>query len=148
MPPTLGCKGWRRPASGSPASAAPRTLWAARPASPTLLGQRERTPAQPADTEDISRFSLLREAAAAVAARGGAPSTCQVADPQGQPCPPCADVRLADPAGSTIWAYIGHAEDVLVTVPGAFGQRKMPTASAAFSPGVTRRQPPTANLLV
>ncbi len=86
-----------------------------------LLGQRERTAAQPAGGEDQeSRFSLLREAATAVAASGGAPSTCQVTDPQGQPCPQAAEVRLADSAGATVWACIGHADEVLLTVTGAF----------------------------
>lgn len=86
-----------------------------------LLGQRERTAAQPAGADDeVSRFSLLREAAAAVAARGGAPATCQVTDPEGLPCPRPAEVRLADSAGTTVWACIGHADEVLVIVPGAF----------------------------
>jgi predicted enzyme related to lactoylglutathione lyase len=86
-----------------------------------LLGQRERTAAKPAGTdEEISRFSLLREAAEAVAARGGPSSTCQVTEPEGQPCPRPAEVRLADSAGTTVWTCIGHAEEVLVTVPAAF----------------------------
>jgi len=86
-----------------------------------LLGQRERTTAESATSdEDISRFSLLREAAAAVASRGGAPSTCQVTEQGGQPCPRPAEVRLADSAGSSVWACMGHAEEILVTVPGAF----------------------------
>jgi predicted enzyme related to lactoylglutathione lyase len=86
-----------------------------------LLGQRERTAAQADGAEgETSRFSLLREAAAVVAARGGAPSTCQVTDPEGQPCPQTAEVRLADSAGTTVWACIGHADEVLLTVTGAF----------------------------
>jgi predicted enzyme related to lactoylglutathione lyase len=86
-----------------------------------LLGQRERAAAQAADTGDeVSRFSLLREAAAVVAAKGGAASTCEVTDADGTSCPQPAEVRLADSAGGAVWACIGHAEEVLVTVPGAF----------------------------
>jgi predicted enzyme related to lactoylglutathione lyase len=86
-----------------------------------LLGQRERTAAQPAGADErISRFSLLQEAAAAVAARGGAASGCEMIDQDGRLCGRTAEVRLADSAGTTVWACIGHADELLVTVPGAF----------------------------
>jgi catechol 2,3-dioxygenase-like lactoylglutathione lyase family enzyme len=84
-----------------------------------LLGQRQRSGGT-SDSATESKFSLVREAAAAVAARGGSAAACQVSGPQGQPCPLAAEVRLADTAGTAIWACLAHAEDVLVTVPGAF----------------------------
>jgi hypothetical protein len=87
-----------------------------------LLGQREpsATRAGGSRGEDVSRFSLLREAAALVAARGTPGQACQVGAADGQPCELTAEVRLADSAGVTVWACLGHAEEVLVTVPGAF----------------------------
>jgi catechol 2,3-dioxygenase-like lactoylglutathione lyase family enzyme len=87
-----------------------------------LLGQRERSASQPAaaDDETSPHFSLLREAAALVAARGGTTATCQVGDFDGSPCPKKAEVKLADSGGDTAWACLTHADDVLVTVPGAF----------------------------
>jgi predicted enzyme related to lactoylglutathione lyase len=91
-----------------------------------LVGQRERTvlPGQSkSDTaaeDDESRFSLLREAAAVVAAGGGAPSRCSISQPGGQSCGAAAEVRLADSAGTAVWACLAHAEEILVTVPGSF----------------------------
>jgi catechol 2,3-dioxygenase-like lactoylglutathione lyase family enzyme len=84
-----------------------------------LLGQRERTAAQEAE-EDSSRFSLLREAADLVAAGGGAPERCGVSEPGGQACGSDAEVRLADAAGTAVWACLVHAEEILVMVPGSF----------------------------
>jgi catechol 2,3-dioxygenase-like lactoylglutathione lyase family enzyme len=84
-----------------------------------LLGQRQASgPA--GDGAAVSRFSLLREAAAAVTAGGGPAAACQVGDPGGQPCPAPAEVRLADSSGTAAWACLAHADEVLVTVPGAF----------------------------
>lgn len=84
-----------------------------------LLGQRQQSgPAD--DPTAVSRFSLLREAAAAVAAGGGPVASCQVGGPAGEACAAAAEVRLADSAGSAIWACLAHAEDVLVQVPSAF----------------------------
>ena len=87
-----------------------------------LLGQRERSASQPpaADDENSPRFSLLKEAAALVAARGGTTTTCQVSDIHGMACGRKADVKLADAAGDTVWACLTHADEILVTVPGAF----------------------------
>lgn len=67
-----------------------------------------------------SRFSVLREAAAAVAASGGTPAMCQVGGPGGERCPAPAEVRLADSAGTAVWSCLPHADEVLVMVPGAF----------------------------
>jgi catechol 2,3-dioxygenase-like lactoylglutathione lyase family enzyme len=74
-----------------------------------LLGQRQSS--GPADGDAaVSRFSLL----------GGPAAACQVSEPGGEPCPAPAEVRLADSCGTAIWACLAHADEVLVTVPGAF----------------------------
>ena len=98
-----------------------------------LLGQRERDLGQggeddtagrsggrPSEPAQASRFSFLREAASVVAAAGGAPESCGVGEPGGQPCGAAAEVRLADAAGTTVWACLPHAEEILVMVPGSF----------------------------
>ena len=87
-----------------------------------LLGQRERSASQPpADDDEASpRFSLLKEAAALVEARGGTTVMCQVSDAHGAPCGMRAEVKLADAAGDTVWACLAHADEILVTVPGPF----------------------------
>jgi hypothetical protein len=36
------------------------------------------------------------------------------------PCEKKADVKLADSEGGSVWACLPHAEEILVTVPGAF----------------------------
>jgi len=84
-----------------------------------LIGQRERDVRQ-GEAEEPSRFSLLREAAELVAAGGGAPTGCKVGDTRGQACGAPAEVRLADSAGTSVWACIMHAEEILVMVPGSF----------------------------
>jgi hypothetical protein len=73
-----------------------------------------------ADDETSPRFSLLKEAAPLVEARGGTTATCQVSDIHGIRCQTKADVKLADSGGNTVWACLGHADEILVTVPGAF----------------------------
>ena len=70
--------------------------------------------------ETCPRFSLLKEAAALVEARGGTTATCQVNDIHRMPCEKKAEVKLADSEGDTVWACPAHAEERLVTVPGAF----------------------------
>jgi predicted enzyme related to lactoylglutathione lyase len=87
-----------------------------------LLGQRERSASRPPASDDAAspRFSLLREAAALVEASGGTTATCQVNSPHKQPCQRKADVKLADSAGDTVWACLDHADEILMTVPGAF----------------------------
>lgn len=85
-----------------------------------LLGQREGAASQtPAGDEGDIRFSILREAAALVASRGGAPQ-CEITGPGGQRCPDQAEIKLADSLGDSAWACLTHAEQILVTVPGAF----------------------------
>ncbi len=86
-----------------------------------LLGQRERSASQQPQPEDSSQhFSLLKEAAALVSARGGAKTSCQVNDAGGKPCRQKAKVKLADAAGDSVWACLDHADEILVTVRGAF----------------------------
>jgi predicted enzyme related to lactoylglutathione lyase len=86
-----------------------------------LLGQRDRTASRaPAEDEGLIRFSILREAAALVSARGGTPQACQVTGPDGRRCPDQAEVKLADSLGDSVWACLKHAEQILVTVPAAF----------------------------
>jgi hypothetical protein len=87
-----------------------------------LLGQRERSASQPPPPEEdpASRFSLLREAAALVRARGGTTLTCQIPDAGGAPCAQPAEVRLADTAGNAAWACFAHADEILVMVRGSF----------------------------
>ena len=87
-----------------------------------LLGQEEPSVSQPppADDDGSPRFSLLKEAAALVQARGGTTTTCQVTDMRGMPCQSRAEVKLADSAGNTVWACLSHADEILVAVPGAF----------------------------
>lgn len=76
--------------------------------------------AAPPAGPDPSRFSLLKEAAAAVAQRGTPRILCQVSGPQWVPCGATAEVRIADSAGDTVWVCLAHADDILVSVPGAF----------------------------
>jgi hypothetical protein len=86
-----------------------------------LLGQQERSESQPpADDETSPRFSLLKEAAALVEAGGGTTATCQVGHPRGTPCLNKADVKLADSGADSVWACLAHADEILVSVPGAF----------------------------
>ncbi|HEY1618608.1 MAG TPA: VOC family protein [Streptosporangiaceae bacterium] len=86
-----------------------------------LLGQREASAAGRAGPDEVeSRFSVLREAASLVAAQGGATVACEAGDPQGGDCGRTAEVRLADSAGTAIWACLSHAEEILVVVNGAF----------------------------
>ncbi|MGI9007460.1 MAG: VOC family protein [Streptosporangiaceae bacterium] len=86
-----------------------------------LIAQRERSPAQlQTAADESSHFSLLREAAAAVSAKGGTRARCQVPDAGHQSCQQKADVRLADSAGDSVWACLDHADEILVTVRGAF----------------------------
>src|SRR6201986_229774 len=68
-----------------------------------LLGQRERPGARrPAGAGGGVRFSILREAAALVSARGGAPQACQVTGRDGGRCPDPAEVKLADSLGDSV----------------------------------------------
>jgi len=86
-----------------------------------LLGGRERPATRPpAGNEDAcAPFSLLAEAAA-MAAGGGGWATCQVRDVDGKRCSQPGVLKLADSAGDSVWACLDHADEILVTVRGAF----------------------------
>jgi catechol 2,3-dioxygenase-like lactoylglutathione lyase family enzyme len=101
-----------------------------------LLGQRERPASRaPAEDEGLIRFSVLREAAALVSARGGALQACQVTGRDGGRCPDPAEVKLADSLGDSVWACLPHAEEILVTVPAAFIASHDDRGIAAFLAG-------------
>jgi catechol 2,3-dioxygenase-like lactoylglutathione lyase family enzyme len=86
-----------------------------------LLGQAERLASQlPAEEQSSPHFSLLKEAADLVRAGGTSTPGCQIRDFHGVPCEEGAEVKLADSAGSTVWACLRHADEILVTVPTAF----------------------------
>jgi hypothetical protein len=86
-----------------------------------LLGQPARSASQPAaDDEASPRFSLLKEAAALVRGSGGTTAGCEVSKLDGTPCQKQADVKLADSGGHSAWACVAHADEILMTVPGAF----------------------------
>ena len=99
-----------------------------------LLGQRERSPSQPeaAGDERAPHFSLLKEAAAAVAAHGGTTAACQVSNLYGVACQEKADIKLADSGGETAWACLAHADEILMSVPGAFIASQDNQGIAAF----------------
>jgi len=99
-----------------------------------LLGQREPSTSQPPNTGDEAsvRFSLLREAAALVSARGGAGHQCQARDPHSGPCLSKADVKLADSMGDKAWVCLAHADEILLTVPEAFIASEDGRGLAAF----------------
>lgn len=65
-------------------------------------------------------LSLLREAAAAVQARGETTEMCQFATEAGIACGKQAEITLADSAGVTAWTCLTHADEILMTVPGTF----------------------------
>jgi catechol 2,3-dioxygenase-like lactoylglutathione lyase family enzyme len=86
-----------------------------------LAGQRHPAPTvQPPVGPGGVRFSLLKEAAEAVAQRGTPGIRCQVSGRQWEPCGSSAQVRIADSAGDTVWVCLPHADDILISVPGAF----------------------------
>ncbi len=87
-----------------------------------LVGQRERSASRPPPAQDDAspHFSLLQEAADVVASHGDATPVCQVTDIDGNPCGQLASVKLADSAGDSLWACLDHADEILVTVRGAF----------------------------
>lgn len=102
-----------------------------------LVGQRERSPSQPPaeETEVSPHFSLLREAAALVSATGGTTAVCQVSDFRGVRCGKKAEVKIADTAGDSAWACLSHADEILVTVPGAFIANQEGQGLVAFLSG-------------
>jgi hypothetical protein len=77
-----------------------------------LLGFHERSAGKAATSAWSSRRL--------VQARGETTGDCQVGDTQGTQCLKRAEVKLADSRGDTVWACLGHADEILVAVPGAF----------------------------
>jgi hypothetical protein len=55
-----------------------------------------------------------------VPADGEPAGGCQVRDIDGRPCSQQAGLRLADSAGDSVRACLDHADEILVTVRGAF----------------------------
>jgi catechol 2,3-dioxygenase-like lactoylglutathione lyase family enzyme len=105
-----------------------------------LLGQLERSASQPpaADDEPTPQFSLLKEAAALVEARGGTNTSCQVGQAHGTGCPHKAEVKLADTGGDAVWACLAHADEIIMTVPAAFIASQDDTGIAGF---LSQRRP-------
>ena len=64
--------------------------------------------------------SLFAETAAELAAERLTTRDCQVRDVDLRPCGQRASVKLADSAGESVWACLDHADEILVTVRGAF----------------------------
>jgi len=85
-----------------------------------MIGQITGVPPEGRQPQPDERGSILARAAAATRARGGAPHRCQIPVSGGAPCPEPADVKLADSWGDSAWACLTHAEEVLISVPGAF----------------------------
>jgi hypothetical protein len=92
-----------------------------------LIGQR--TPGRDTDADPAHaqrRFRLLHEAAAqlrrnaASTSNGDAASRCQIGQANGAACPEPAEVKLADSWGDTAWACLRHADETLISAPGAF----------------------------
>jgi catechol 2,3-dioxygenase-like lactoylglutathione lyase family enzyme len=107
-------------------SANPRAPWVrASVADPegntVLIGQAEEHAAYPDDSADgvMTGRSLFAETAALLAAEKQT-SNCQVRDVDLRPCAQSAAVKLADSAGESVWACLDHADEILVTVRGAF----------------------------
>jgi catechol 2,3-dioxygenase-like lactoylglutathione lyase family enzyme len=63
---------------------------------------------------------LFAETAAALAAGSLSAGNCQVRDVDLRPCGQSAAVKMADSAGEAVWACLDHADEILVTVRGAF----------------------------
>ena len=102
------------------------------------LGQPPHAPggeAKLTDPDGTTRFSLLSQAAAAVAARGKPGVRCQVSGEQWVPCGQIAEVRIADSAGDTVWVCLVHADEILLSVPGAFITSPEERGIAAFLAG-------------
>ena len=87
-----------------------------------LIGQAAQPHAHdgtPAPGATASR-SLFAETAAELAAESLTTRDCQVRDVDLRPCGQSASVKLADSAGESVWACLDHADEILVTVRGAF----------------------------
>jgi catechol 2,3-dioxygenase-like lactoylglutathione lyase family enzyme len=87
-----------------------------------LIGQAAQHPAH-GDTFPQGRMagrSLFAETAALLAAEELTTRNCQVRDVDLRPCGKSAEVKLADSAGESVLACLDHADEILVTVRGAF----------------------------
>jgi hypothetical protein len=86
-----------------------------------LLGQEQRSPGQPPGPDESEQdwFSILKEAAALVQARGGTTAQCEISRAGGT-CSQQAEIKLADSAGHAAWVCLTHADELLMIVPGAF----------------------------
>jgi catechol 2,3-dioxygenase-like lactoylglutathione lyase family enzyme len=109
-----------------------------------LLGQLERSASQPPAGDDAAtpQFSLLKEAAALVEARGGTTASCQVGQARGTGCPLQAEVKLADTGGDAVWACLAHADEIIMTVPAAFIASQDDAGIAGF---LSQRRPAEAS---
>jgi hypothetical protein len=62
----------------------------------------------------------------------GTTAGCQVNDMHKRPCQKKAEVKLADSEGCTVWACLAHADEILVTVRGAFTASQDDQGTARF----------------
>jgi len=87
-----------------------------------LIGQAAQYAAHDGTSEQSATAgrSLFAETAAMLAAQSLAPRNCQVRDVDLTPCGQSAEVKLADAAGESVWACLDHADEILLTVRGAF----------------------------
>jgi catechol 2,3-dioxygenase-like lactoylglutathione lyase family enzyme len=79
----------------------------------------------------------LRDGLAAIFSRTAA--GCEVRDVDRRSCEQDATVKLADSAGHAVWACLDHADEILVTVSGAFIASQADRGLAAF---LARRREP------
>jgi len=99
-----------------------------------LIGQAAQPDAHdgtPAPGATASR-SLFAETAAELAAESLTMRDCQVRDVDLRPCAQSAAVKLADSAGESVWACLDHADEILVTVRGAFIASQADPGVASF----------------
>jgi predicted enzyme related to lactoylglutathione lyase len=88
------------------------------------------------------RRSLFGAAAAVLTTESPTAGGCQVRDVDGTSCGQDVAVKLADSAGDAVWACLDHADEILVTVRGAFIASQADQGLAAFKARRRgRRQP-------
>jgi len=98
-----------------------------------LLGQRERSAGRAHQAgPDAAPRSRPPQAPAMPTAGGEPAGGCQVLDIDGRPCGQQAGLRLADSAGDSLWACLDHADEILVTVRGAFIASEMADGISGF----------------
>src|SRR5215469_2400207 len=84
-----------------------------------LIGQAVQHAAYTSADGAVTGRSLFAETAALLTAET-LTSNCQVRDVDLRPCTQSAAVKLADSAGESVWACLDHADEILLTVRGAF----------------------------